>query len=127
MPKKLLHFYCFKSKDYELKTSLHYRAQKQRFARRRRKEREPKQNSRTGANLMLLTLERRGQPRGDAILIYCRSGAGRSAAAAEAVEHSARDCESALFSRDSGEAGADQLREAQPGERDCVFDDHFGR
>ncbi len=39
---KILHFYCFKCKDYELKTSPHYRAQKQRFARRRRKEKEAK-------------------------------------------------------------------------------------
>jgi hypothetical protein len=37
---KILHFYCFTCKAYELKTSLHYRAQKQRFARRRRKEKE---------------------------------------------------------------------------------------
>ena len=37
---KILHFYCFKCKGYELKTSPHYRAQKQRFARRRRKEKE---------------------------------------------------------------------------------------
>jgi hypothetical protein len=35
---KILHFYCFKCKAYELKTSPHYRAQKQRFARRRKKE-----------------------------------------------------------------------------------------
>jgi hypothetical protein len=37
---KILHFYYYTCKDYELKTSAHYRAQKQRFARRRRKERE---------------------------------------------------------------------------------------
>lgn len=37
--KKIIHFYCFKCKDYELKTSPHYRAQKQRFARRRKAER----------------------------------------------------------------------------------------
>ncbi len=37
---KILHFYCFKCKAYELKTSPHYRAQKQRFSSRRRKERE---------------------------------------------------------------------------------------
>ncbi len=37
---KIIFFYCYKCKDYELKTSRHYRAQKQRFARRRRKERE---------------------------------------------------------------------------------------
>jgi len=36
----ILYFFCYTCKDYELKTSLHYRAQKQRFARRRRKERE---------------------------------------------------------------------------------------
>jgi len=35
---KILHFYCFKCKAYELKTSPHYRAQKQRFARRRKAE-----------------------------------------------------------------------------------------
>jgi hypothetical protein len=34
--KKILHFYCYTCKDYELKTSPHYRAQKQRFARRRK-------------------------------------------------------------------------------------------
>jgi hypothetical protein len=37
---KILHFYCFTCKAYELKTSPHYRAQKQRFARRRRKEKK---------------------------------------------------------------------------------------
>ncbi len=36
----ILHFYCYTCKDYELKTSPYYRAQKQRFARRRRKEKE---------------------------------------------------------------------------------------
>jgi len=30
--KKILHFYCHTCKDYELKTSSHYRSQKQRFA-----------------------------------------------------------------------------------------------
>jgi hypothetical protein len=35
---KILHFYCYTCKDYELKTSPHFRAQKQRFARRRKKE-----------------------------------------------------------------------------------------
>ncbi len=34
---KILHFYCYTCKDYELKTSPHYRAQKQRFARRKKK------------------------------------------------------------------------------------------
>jgi len=37
---KILHFYCYTCKAYELKTSPHYRAQKLRFARRRRKEKE---------------------------------------------------------------------------------------
>jgi hypothetical protein len=36
--KKVIHFYCYKCRAYELKTSLHYRAQKQRFARRRKAE-----------------------------------------------------------------------------------------
>jgi hypothetical protein len=36
--KKIVHFYCYKCKNYELKTSPHYRAQKQRFARRRKAE-----------------------------------------------------------------------------------------
>jgi hypothetical protein len=42
---KILHFYCYTCKDYELKTSPHYRAQKERFALRKKKEgdREPKQ------------------------------------------------------------------------------------
>ena len=40
---KILHFYCYTCKAYELKTSPHYRAQKQRFARRRRKERGAKE------------------------------------------------------------------------------------
>jgi hypothetical protein len=39
---KILHFYCYTCKAYELKTGPHYRAQKQRFARRRRKEKEAK-------------------------------------------------------------------------------------
>jgi len=33
---KIVFFYCYTCKDYELKTSPHYRAQKARFARRRR-------------------------------------------------------------------------------------------
>lgn len=36
--KKIIHFYCHKCKAYELKTSPHYRSQKQRFARRRKAE-----------------------------------------------------------------------------------------
>ena len=36
--KKIIHFYCYTCKDYELKTSPHYGAQKQRFARRRKVE-----------------------------------------------------------------------------------------
>jgi len=40
---KILHFYCFKCKGYELKTSPHYRQQKQRFAQRRRRERASEQ------------------------------------------------------------------------------------
>jgi hypothetical protein len=35
--KKIIHFYCYTCKDYELKSSPHYRAQKQRFARRKHK------------------------------------------------------------------------------------------
>jgi hypothetical protein len=35
---KILFFYCHKCKQYEEKTSPHYRNQKQRFARRRKKE-----------------------------------------------------------------------------------------
>jgi hypothetical protein len=34
--KKIVHFYCYTCKEYELKTSPHYRAQKARFARRRK-------------------------------------------------------------------------------------------
>jgi hypothetical protein len=36
---KILFFYCYQCKGYELKTSPHYRNQKRRFARRRAKER----------------------------------------------------------------------------------------
>jgi hypothetical protein len=36
---KILFFYCYRCRAYELKTSPHYRAQKQRFARRRKAER----------------------------------------------------------------------------------------
>jgi hypothetical protein len=43
--KKILHFYCYTCKDYELKTSPHYRAQKQRFARRRNVEAQDKKSS----------------------------------------------------------------------------------
>ncbi len=39
---KILFFYCYQCRDYELKTSPHYRAHKQRIARRRRKEKEAK-------------------------------------------------------------------------------------
>jgi hypothetical protein len=42
---KILHFYCYTCRDYELKTSPHYRAQKQRFARRRKAEQAAKQQS----------------------------------------------------------------------------------
>jgi len=35
---KILHFYCYTCKTYELKTSPHYRAQKERFAKRRKAE-----------------------------------------------------------------------------------------
>lgn len=37
---KILHFYCYTCKAYELKTSPHYRAQKQRLARRTQKEKK---------------------------------------------------------------------------------------
>jgi hypothetical protein len=37
---KILHFYCHTCKAYELKTSPHYRTQKQRYAQRRRRERK---------------------------------------------------------------------------------------
>ncbi len=36
--KKIIHFYCHTCKAYELKTSPHYRAQKVRFAKRRKAE-----------------------------------------------------------------------------------------
>lgn len=36
--KKILHFYCYTCKDYELKASPHYGAQKARFAKRRKAE-----------------------------------------------------------------------------------------
>jgi hypothetical protein len=35
---KIIFFYCYTCKDYELKTSPHYRSQKARFARRRKAE-----------------------------------------------------------------------------------------
>jgi hypothetical protein len=35
---KIIFFYCYTCKAYELKTSPHYRSQKQRFARRRKAE-----------------------------------------------------------------------------------------
>jgi hypothetical protein len=44
---KILHFYCHKCKAYELKTSPHYRAQKQRFSRRRKKEKESTEGRQT--------------------------------------------------------------------------------
>lgn len=40
---KILHFYCYRCRDYELKTSPHYRNQKRRFARRRKAERAAEQ------------------------------------------------------------------------------------
>ncbi len=43
---KILHFYCYECKDYELKTSPHYKAQKQRFS-RRKKAREAKKPAAT--------------------------------------------------------------------------------
>jgi hypothetical protein len=36
--KKIVHFYCYTCKEYELKTNPHYRSQKQRFAKRRKAE-----------------------------------------------------------------------------------------
>ena len=43
--KKIIHFYCYKCKAYELKMSPHYRAQKQRFARRRKANRKVKEKA----------------------------------------------------------------------------------
>jgi hypothetical protein len=40
---KILFFYCYTCKDYELKTSPHFRSQKARFARRRKAEAAKKQ------------------------------------------------------------------------------------
>jgi hypothetical protein len=40
--KKIIHFYCFTCKDYELKTSPHFAAQKRKFAARRKAEAEGK-------------------------------------------------------------------------------------
>jgi hypothetical protein len=40
--KKIIHFFCHTCKDYELKTSPHYRAQKARFAKRRKAEKTEK-------------------------------------------------------------------------------------
>jgi hypothetical protein len=40
---KIIFFYCYKCKDYELKTSPHYRSQKARFARRRKAEAKGKE------------------------------------------------------------------------------------
>jgi hypothetical protein len=40
--KKTIHFYCYICKDYELKTSLHFAAQKRKFAARRKAEAEGK-------------------------------------------------------------------------------------
>jgi hypothetical protein len=37
---KILFFYCYTCKDYELKTSPHYRNQKRRFAKRRKGEQQ---------------------------------------------------------------------------------------
>lgn len=45
---KILHFYCYACKAYELKTSPHYRNQKQRLARRRRKEKKAAQTEQQG-------------------------------------------------------------------------------
>ncbi|MFI5394198.1 MAG: hypothetical protein ACHQ9S_01585 [Candidatus Binatia bacterium] len=42
---KIIFFYCYQCKDYELKTSPHFRNQKQRFARRRAKERAAQANA----------------------------------------------------------------------------------
>jgi hypothetical protein len=42
---KILHFYCYTCKDYELKTSPHYRSQKRRFARRRQAEKAAQQQA----------------------------------------------------------------------------------
>ncbi len=50
MPKygqKILHFYCYTCKAYELKSSPHYRSQKQRFARRREAEKLKSDSSKT--------------------------------------------------------------------------------
>jgi hypothetical protein len=43
---KILHFYCFKCKGYELKTSPHYRSQKRRFAKRRKAEQQAQSEQR---------------------------------------------------------------------------------
>lgn len=46
---KIIDFYCYKCRAYELKTSPHYRAQKQRFARRRKAERAAAEQDRANA------------------------------------------------------------------------------
>ena len=43
--KKIIHFYCYTCKAYELKTSPHYRSQKRRFAKRREGEGEDRKRS----------------------------------------------------------------------------------
>ena len=47
MAQKIPHFYCHKCKAYELKTSPHFRAQKQRFSRRRKKEKKSTEGRQT--------------------------------------------------------------------------------
>ena len=39
---KILHFYCYTCKDYELKTSPHFKEQQAKFAARRKAEAEGK-------------------------------------------------------------------------------------
>jgi hypothetical protein len=40
--KKIIHFYCYTCKDYELKTSPYFAAQQRKFAARRKAEAEGK-------------------------------------------------------------------------------------
>ena len=56
---KILHFYCYTCKDYELKTSPHYAAQKRKFAARRKAEAEGKKwpaYGRSAARFVLVAL-----------------------------------------------------------------------
>lgn len=82
--KKIIHFYCHTCKAYELKTSSHYRNQKQRFARRRK----AKEAAITSVALILVLLAvAPAKVNGSDRLTVCNAAANFARSVADARDH----------------------------------------